>query len=76
MILERDFTIFPGDSLVWRFVSQMRLVACDSMFAHGFFAMEIQYSQLKINHLSDTPSTKALSIRREKTSDFSDFSDV
>ncbi len=57
--MERDFTIFPGDSLVWRFVSRMRLVACGSMFAHGFFAMEIQYSQLKINHLSDMPSTKA-----------------
>ncbi len=59
MILERDFTIFPGDSLVWRFVSRMRLEACGSMCAHGFFDMEIQYSQLKINHLSDTPSTKA-----------------
>ncbi len=37
----------------------MRLVARGSMFAHGFFDMEIQYSQLKINHLSNTPSTKA-----------------
>jgi hypothetical protein len=38
----------------------MRLVARGSMFAHGFFFdMEIQYSQLKINHLSNTPSTKA-----------------
>jgi hypothetical protein len=37
----------------------MQLVACGSMFAHGLFNMEIQYSQLKINHLSNTPSTKA-----------------
>ncbi len=33
----------------------MRLVAC----LHTDFDMEIQHSQLKINHLSDTPSTKA-----------------
>ncbi len=33
----------------------MQLVAC----LRTDFAMEIQHSQLKINHLSDTPSTKA-----------------
>jgi hypothetical protein len=33
----------------------MRLVAC----LRTDFDMEIQHSQLKINHLSDTPSTKA-----------------
>jgi hypothetical protein len=33
----------------------MRLVAC----LHTDFDMEIQHSQLKIIHLSDTPSTKA-----------------
>ncbi len=33
----------------------MRLVACCARF----FDMEIYHSQLKINHLSDTPSTKA-----------------
>ena len=33
----------------------MRLVAC----LRTDFDMEIQHSQLKINHLSNTPSTKA-----------------
>ncbi len=33
----------------------MRLVAC----LRTDFDMEIQHSQLKLNHLSDTPSTKA-----------------
>ena len=33
----------------------MRLVAC----LHMDFDMEIQHSQLKMNHPSDTPSTKA-----------------
>ena len=33
----------------------MRLVACCARI----FEMEIYHSQLKINHLSDTPSTKA-----------------
>ncbi len=33
----------------------MRLVSC----LRTDFDMEIQHSQLKINHLSDTPSTKA-----------------
>ncbi len=33
----------------------MRLVAC----LRTDFDVEVQHSQLKINHLSDTPSTKA-----------------
>jgi hypothetical protein len=28
------------------------------MCVHGFWFSEIKYSQLKINHLNDTPSTK------------------
>ncbi len=54
MILERDFTIFPRDSLVLEIRFQH---ATGSMCAHGF---KLKYSQLKINHLNDTPSTKAV----------------
>ncbi len=48
MILERDFTIFPRDSLVWRFVSRMRLVACGSMCAHRFLIWKYSTHNLKL----------------------------
>ena len=56
MILERDFTIFQRDSLVLEIHFPH---ATGSMCAHGFGLVKSS-TQLKINHLNDMPSTKAV----------------
>ncbi len=58
-ILEREISIFPRDPLVSGDFRYLFFLRDWQHVCTRISVVELKYSQLKINHLNDTPSTKA-----------------